>query len=267
MKNSDTSFSPYIGITDFMSREQTLSALDKFYSLNRGHLPHKLMIGVMMSYKTLHGLPTKWTAAFPSNDQIADIFVANPLALNTLHYADYTNTDVCNSLTRAIEYGGDNIEAIQLDMVWPDPDDISNAVQRSGKSLSVILQVGQDAMAQADDSPKVALERMEKYTGIIDGVLFDRSMGQGKIMDPSILLKYLSITSANMPRLRLAVAGGLGPDTIAMAKPLVSQFPDLSIDAQGRLRPSGSALEPIDWSLADKYLEAAVNLFTECASI
>lgn len=263
MKHYDTSFVPYIGITDFLTREQTLSALALFQSLTGGAIPHKLMVGVMMSYKTLHGLDTKWTNAFPTNTQIADIFVDHPLAFNTLHYADYTNTDVFNSLTSAIGHGGININALQLDMVWPEPSDIANAVHASRKCVSVILQVGQNAMMEAGDSPSEVLKRLEDYTDVIDGVLFDKSMGQGKVMDVNVLLEYADMVYKNMPKLRVAVAGGLGPVTMNVAEPLVSHFPDLSIDAQGRLRPSGSALDPIDWSLANKYLEEAIKLFTK----
>jgi hypothetical protein len=58
----------------------------------------------------------------------------------------------------------------------------------------------------------------------------------------------------------LVVAGGLGPDSIDMVKPLVKVFPDISIDAQGKLRPSGSALDPIDWDMAGTYLARALEL-------
>lgn len=263
MKLRDTSFAPYIGITDFMTREQSVSALALFQSLTGGKIPHRLMVGVMMSHKTLHGLDTKWTNAFPTNAQIADIFVDHPLAFNTLHYADYTNTDVSNSLTRAIGYGGSNIHALQLDMVWPKPVDIANAVRSGGKCVSIILQVGQKAMMEAGDSPSEVLKRLEDYTDVIDGVLLDKSMGQGKVMDTNVLLEYADMIHKHMPKLRVAVAGGLGPVTTSVAEPLVSRFPDLSIDAQGRLRPSGSALDPIDWGLANKYLEEAIKLFTK----
>lgn len=59
----------------------------------------------------------------------------------------------------------------------------------------------------------------------------------------------------------LAVAGGLGPDTMELINPIAESFPDISIDAQGKLRPSGNALDPIDWNLAEKYLSRSVAMF------
>lgn len=261
MKHSDTSFSPYIGITDFMTRNQTLEMLSCFRAAPRCNTSHKLMVGVMMSHKTLNGLDTKWTKAFPANEQISDIFVRSPLAFNTLHYADYTNTDVFNSLTRAISCGGININALQLDMIWPEPADVSSAVNASRKCISVILQIGKKAMTDANDSPHEVVKRLGDYVGVIDGVLFDKSMGTGKPMDAEVLLPYVEAVYEHFPTMRVAVAGGLGPRTMQVAEPLISRFPDISIDAQGRLRPSGSALDPIDWELAKKYLKEAKKLF------
>ena len=45
-----------------------------------------------------------------------------------------------------------------------------------------------------------------------------------------------------------------------LVEPLVKMFPDLSIDAQGKLRSSGNALDPIDWGMAETYLVKALEL-------
>ena len=56
------------------------------------------------------------------------------------------------------------------------------------------------------------------------------------------------------------MAGGLGPDTLHTIQPLIDEFPDLSIDAQSRLRPSGNAMNPIDWGMAKSYLINALKI-------
>lgn len=60
--------------------------------------------------------------------------------------------------------------------------------------------------------------------------------------------------------LGIVATGGLGPEGIGLVEPLVEEFPDISINAQGRLRPSGSALDPIDWDVAKTYLVRALEL-------
>lgn len=260
---SDTNFKPYIGITDFMTRDQTLEALGYFHAVTRFKMSHKLMVGVMMSYKTLHKQPTKWAGAFPKSANVSEIFVSHPLAFNTLHYADYTNSDVAESIAHAILYGGVNLHALQLDMVWPDKKDIATTVVSQDRPISVILQVGSKAMAEVDDDPIKVIQKLRDYGDTIDGVLFDKSMGQGKPMDAQVLMPYVEEVYEHLPRLRVAVAGGLGPDTMHVVEPIVARFPDISIDAQERLRPSGSALDPIDWELANKYLEEASKMFAK----
>src|SRR3989344_9383308 len=105
---------PYIGIVDFSSFEQVQSMLRVFNT----HLPQgsnrKLHIGLMMSYKTLNGLPTKWLNVFPPKEEIADIFASDE-TYNCLHYADYANyPELWKSLSGAIAYGGKGIQTSKL---------------------------------------------------------------------------------------------------------------------------------------------------------
>lgn len=96
---------PYIGITDFMTFEQVERMLAVFKANFGQGQNRRLHVGVMMSYKTLHDLETKWTKAFPPKKTIADIFGSDE-TMNCLHYADYDAIDVLQSLGRAIEFCG-----------------------------------------------------------------------------------------------------------------------------------------------------------------
>jgi hypothetical protein len=93
---------PYIGITDFMDFGQ-VQEMSRVFS---AHLPQgserKLHVGVMMSWKTLHDIPSKWQNVFPPKDRIASIFSSEEV-YNCLHYADYDNNpDLQESLAEAI---------------------------------------------------------------------------------------------------------------------------------------------------------------------
>jgi hypothetical protein len=46
-----------------------------------------------------------------------------------------------------------------------------------------------------------------------------------------------------------------------LVDPIIQEIPWVSIDAQSKLRPSGSALDPIDWTMARDYIEKASQLF------
>jgi len=220
----------------------------------------RLMVGVMMSYKTLHGLPTKWTAAFPAKETIKDIFISHPLAFNTLHYADYDSIDIAENIERAVSFCGPNIHALQLDMVWPSPRVIREFRERH-PWIQIVLQGNSKAMDTVVNDPLRFVNYLWAYHDNIDYVLLDKSMGKGLGMDALALREFARVIAKSIPTIGIAFAGGLGPDTLDLLDPLIAEFPNLSIDAQGKLRPSGNALDPIDWRMAELYLQRALAKF------
>jgi len=253
---------PYIGITDFESSAQAI-AMVKVLSANSGVDSRRLlMVGVMMSRKTLNGLPTKWASVWPPKDRLAEIFAVHHRIVNTLHYADYDGEDVLMNLLAAARLGGIGLDAIQLDMVWPDPDALFTFCD-ARPNLKIVLQVGADALDMFDNDPGRVAQMLTEYNGALDYVLLDKSMGRGLGLSAAVLLPFLREIRARLPGLGLAVAGGLGPDTLHLIEPIVEEFPDISIDAQRQLRRSGDAKDPIDWGRATLYIQRAAQIFAE----
>lgn len=251
---------PYIGITDFLNFGQVERMLEVFLR-HRGQSNRKLHVGVMMSHKTLHGIPSKFDKAFPRKESIARIF-SSDLTYNCLHYADYLKTTgVSRSLERAIGYGGRGIHAIQLDMTWPDPKHIARARMVSYQPIEVILQIGKFAFGEVHGQVSGVVERLRRYEGVIDRILLDKSMGKGIGMDATGLLPFVEAIKKTFPDLGIGVAGGLGPRSMNLVEPIIREFPDVSFDAQSKLRPSGDILDPIDWSMAEEYLIKAFSLW------
>lgn len=251
---------PYIGMTDVPNAVWLRGMLSVHY--REGETQRLLQAGVMMSYKSLNGLETKWAAAWPKNEAIAGIFVDAVDVLNCLHYADYDGASGGDDIRRALRYGGPHLNAVQLDMIWPKPELLE--LMRGLKSeLRIILQVGAKALEQAGDDADTLIERLKPYRGLVDDVLLDRSGGQGLAMNPAHLETFIYELRARRPDLGIALAGGLGPDSLRLVAPLIRKFPELSIDAQGRLRASGSAMDPIDRERAEAYLRKAIALFRE----
>lgn len=251
---------PYIGITDFTNFGQVDRMIGVFNSHKRPGGARRLHVGVMMSHKTLYGLETRFTKIFPVKETIAKIFSSDEV-MNCLHYADYDHhSGIISDLTKAIWSGGIGINALQLDMTWPQPGDIAQATHASRKKLEVILQVGKKAIELCNNDPKEVVERLRDYEGVIHYVLLDKSMGHGHSMDAHGLIPFACAIRENFPELGLAVAGGLGPDSMELVQPLLDAFPDISFDAEGKLRPSGSIMDPVDWDMAAAYLIRALEL-------
>lgn len=253
---------PYIGITDFTDFSQVERMLNACIRHRQPDSKRILHVGVMMSHKTLNDTESSWTKVFPPKESIIDIFrrMSGCEALYCLHYADYENKTAMADISKALGYAGPFVNALQLDMPWPDPDMIVRGIHASRKRVEVILQIGAVALKQVGDDPIAVVRQLEYYRGIIDRVLLDKSMGHGRSMDAAVLLPFARAIKEHYPHLGLVAAGGLGPHTIALVEPLVKEFPHISIDAQGKLRPSGDAHDPIDWDMAEQYLVKALEL-------
>lgn len=263
-------FRRYFGITDFTD----FSQVEKMYSVFQAHKGSDsesiLHVGVMMSYKTFHGLPTKWADVFPPIEWIPGIFQSDKV-YNCLHYADYDDSESDHGLRMyvglykmATSMAQCGWNALQLDIPWPNPVLLEDI--RLHMPQEVILQVGAKALEIVGNDPREVVNRLEQYLdrGVIDRILLDKSMGKGLGMNAKELLLYIRAIKDKWPDIedaQIVVAGGLGPFTMHLVEPILEEFPGVSIDAQGRLRPSGSALDPIDWSLAKAYLVRALELF------
>lgn len=252
---------PYIGITDFDSREMVDEMWQIFCDRLAHHSPYELHVGIMMSWKTLHDQPSKWAAVWPDKSELANIF-SHPKTYNCLHYADYDGKPgLAADLASAISYGGDQLAAVQLDMIWPNPCEL-RMFRGIFPDIEIILQVGRLAFKQVEDDPKRFIEQLGEYEGAVDRLLLDRSGGEGKALDAGLLLPYLRAVRESLPELQLGVAGGLGPTTMHLLDPLLDEFNGLSIDAQGQLRASGDSKDLIDRSRAAAYLNRAIERLT-----
>lgn len=246
----------YIGITDFDSRARTFEFLGKFLAARNPGSTRMLMVGVMMSYKTLNDIPSKWASVWPKKENVADIFFPDPNLMNTLHYADYDGETTRDDITNALRLAGSDIDAFQFDMIWPAPA-LCEEVKDSLNDVSTILQLNKRAMEVVSNSPSELVLRLREYRELIDYALLDMSMGRGKPMDPVALsITANAILSSSV--FEVSVAGGLGPDTLHLLDELQPLFPRLSIDAQGQLRRSGNSLDPIEWDRAELYMTRAL---------
>ena len=254
---------PYVGITDFTSFQQVENMLEVFNAHKATDTKRVLHVGVMMGRKTMLDLPTEFAEVFPRKESIAGIF-SSPDTYNCLHYADYgkaPDPELASNLIKAISYGGEKISALQLDIPWPNPSDVAYAKKKCGKDLEIILQVGQRSFEAVENNPELLTTTLINYYGIVDRVLLDRSMGKGVPLDAQNLLPFIRDIARHLPRMGLVVAGGLGPDTIHLLLPIVAEYSQISIDAEGQLRTSHNIKDPIEWDLATIYLIKALQIF------
>lgn len=263
----------YCGVCDVYSPEEARAMADELRQ-NRKNPDRKIMIGVMAHPLTLHpevgqGDPEcdGVRGVFPTKEQLAVGFTNDPDVVNTIHYADLygpnPGQNVAQNLELCVQHGGENLHAIQLDLTWPKPEELAK-FKENNPQIILILQVGKFALKEVNSDPQAVVDRLRAYGDSIDHVLLDTSMGKGMGMEAGGLLPLLRLIRKELPDLGLAVAGGLGPESVDLLEPIAREFPDVSIDAQGNVKSKDAprddrghllATHPADLQRSNEYIQ------------
>lgn len=220
----------YVGVTGFMSRVEVSEAL----AMVPPESTHRLMVGVLMSSKTLAGEQNKWPGRYPKKEDVKDILTDDSQALNLVHYSTDRPETLSAQLVEITELAGPHLDGFQLNIAWPPVSQLEE-FKKTYPDKFFVLQIGSRAMRQVESMGQFTELIGDEYLPVIDAILIDPSGGKGEALDPVKGSEYLRAVR-NYMTLGIGIAGGLGPDTLDLLDSLVPEFPRLSIDAEGRLR-------------------------------
>lgn len=248
----------YIGVTGFTTADQIDSSLEAFSADS----PRALMAGVLASWKSLRGIPIhpRWAGQFPPRAELGGIFPKDRRLLRLVHYNTETGREssTLSDLFKIHNLVGTNLDGFQLNISWPSISQLDDYRRVMGYTPTIVLQIGQTAIDQVGGTLEGVVGRLYHYIGVVDGVLFDPSGGKGKAFDPRAALEFLRAISAEGWDMDMGVAGGLGPDSLDLLKPLLGEFPHINTDATGRLLNDQGRL---DRSRVKDYLTKSLLLF------
>jgi len=263
---------PYIGITGFVSKEE-METFHRLFTIVRKNgqsikdlinlTNHKIMVGVLVSNKTLSKETPDNQKRYPYIDDVREIFIDDDAYFNCTHFnsRDFENLFVHLSMLAQIP----NINGIQLNICWP-PAKILEQFKARFPDIKIILQIGKNAYEKVGESPRSLYLKLAEYSNSIDFILFDMSGGNGLLIDVSdTLIKILADIYEKMPNIGVGVAGGLSHDSVfaitrmlEVLKSLKHDPNKISIDAEGRLRDQNDLLVIGD---ALKYVLASCAVF------
>lgn len=244
---------PYIGVTGFMNPNEVLEVLTGARMLKR-----LIMIGVLVSQKTLAGKTNRWPNRYPPPHKIAEIFPASDRTLNLIHYNTDSPDSLKDQVNELIKVSGPNCHGLQLNVAWPPLWQIRQ-IKVDHPNLAIVLQIGNRAIDQVGHQPESIVDRVCRYTGYIDYVLVDPSGGYGQFFDLEQVKEILLALQVACTNIGLGLAGGLSMENVVNnLRPLSILLPNLSIDAEGRLRDKNDHL---DCSQAIGYLCSADAMF------
>lgn len=258
---------PYIGITGFMTRDE----VDHVMNAADQHHSHKVMVGVLVSQKTVRGEKNKWPNRYPAMRDLPYIFNDHHQALNLIHFNTKDQSTLAEQLMEVVQFAApaglykvSKLHGFQLNLAWPDPKELQKfittyeAITGARYNMAIVLQIGGHAFEMVDNDPKKLADKMLGYEGLVQYALLDPSGGLGKPFDTNKADAYLAeLYARNLP-MKLGVAGGLSAETMDLVVPLAIKYPELSVDAEGRLRDQNDKL---DLKNATRYTLEAQRLF------
>jgi phosphoribosylanthranilate isomerase len=208
---------PYIGITGAVTRDEVRYICDQFSETDSLNLMHQPMIGILASKKTLNGEEVE-NRRYPSIENLPGLMEEarkNDSVLTMLHYNTSRKRDDQWSLEviRALEgvYSDGLCDAIQLNMVWPEIDQIIS-IKEQMSGLGIVLQLSKSAMNER--TPEEIGEMVNRYDHTIDYVLIDPSGGRGLNFNVEESVEvYLEIKRRRMD-LVVGFAGGLNGENV-----------------------------------------------------
>ncbi len=282
---------PYVGIAGFMTPEEVRSVAADAYTLSGFGTPRhggrRLAIGALVSWKTLNGRPPGQPSRYP---QIGDLraildaaaapyhnrapcqpegegttFDLETRCLRIVHY-NTKEPGLARQLDRICEAAGAHLDGFQLNVVWPDPSEV-RAWAQDHPTMRVILQVNRAMFSNVARNPQLLTNEIgAKYVPWITDVLFDMSGGTGASADlaeaETVLASlYGAFGGAAKGGIGIGLAGGLHWQNVADLARLFDRWPDLSIDAEGRLRDKQT--DALNCELAREYARRALGVMPD----
>ena len=245
---------PYIGITGFMSRKE----IDECAKRRPPNSSRLLMCGVLVSSKTLAGKTNKYWNSYPKLEHLAMILAGNqPGVFKCLHLTTDEPEKLYNQAMLGIDYGGGKVDGIQLNMVWPDEKAIRRLKDQEPK-LKFILQVSPHLAGYSTLSPEQLASNLSYYSGQVDYVIVDYSRGFGLDAPIDEVKKYFAALHCFHSGIGIVLGGGLFSGNVCkIINPLLTLYPDISIDTQRKTRDDSEDGGHLILPEAIAYLEEA----------
>ncbi len=135
------------------------------------------------------------------------------------------------------------VQAFYINGILPEADKLKWFQENNmWDRFEIILGIGERALRDAKHNADNLAVMIASYGESIDYVILEEAEDRNQLFDASAALPYLQAIRRHCPKLGLAVAGKLGPDTMYRIDPLIDEFPDLSVMAYKELRDENDHL-------------------------
>lgn len=256
-------FIPHIGVAGVT----TAAEAKALGALSKSGRP--VMIGVLASPRTLgNGQNLKTPRRFPRGADIPGIFQDDDGVLNAIHVCDWGRGDEAELLWWAEQAGGGLLDALQINCGgWPEASGLAawKSVRRRGRHVPLLtVQVSRGALDAVRWEPHAVVERLRRYVGIADQVLFDPSGGMGLALPLDWAAEMFRVARADLDLAATGVgfAGGFGrADEKAPAALVRIAKGAVSLSAEANLRDESDGL------CLDRAADFVRGVYDACARV
>ena len=225
-------------------------------SVAREVTARSLMVGVLVSAKTLRGQTNRYPLRYPTVDRIADLFAAGgPNALNLIHYCDTAppTWDVIAGYARSAARAFTASSLTARGRAETLGKLVDGFLSLCGECPRIVLQV----------RPGFARKYNAFPFGVTD-VLLDGSGGRGTPLDVAWIEEASTWFRRYLPGYNVGIAGGLEAESLTAPAltPTVERLirAGASTDAEGRLRDDAPGGGRMDMAKVAAYIRAVASL-------
>jgi len=272
---------PYVGIAGFTDPHEVRSIAADLYTMRPYGTPEtgdrRLSVGVLVSWETLNEAPA---AAHPDRlPRIKGVRALLDAAIEPIrHYSpglgqverDGTTFEIKDRCLRFIHYksrepnlvaqvdrlreiAGPNLDGIQFNIAWPEAEDIREIAQEY-PTLRLVMRIDREMFSNVARNPQLLVRELAaKYAPYATDYLFDMSGGAGAAIDmqeaETVIAALYGAFGGAAKGAGIGVSGGRDYKNVYDLKPFLDRWPDLSIDAESRIRDSyvNAKKETITW--------------------
>lgn len=246
----------HIGITGFISREE----VEAVFNSGTKEWKSPLQVGVLVSSKSLAGLPQENVKRFPKREVLPTIFADTPNTLNLLHFNTNRPEQLADDLLKAHELAGPLCHGFQLNIRWPDIRAIEE-YRKVHPGAKITLQCGNGALEELENLEHDLPARVREYGTLINYVMIDQSGGKGVVFN-HLFMRRAFESLQQIPDIGLILAGGLGIKNLYRLHPLWKKFREFSIDVESGVR---NDKDDLDIATARIFLHIADAVFAQRA--
>jgi len=220
---------PYVGITGFKTAREVKGVLDS-WDPSKFH-GFRLMLGFLCSAQRLAYITERGRVSPAAKDLSKLVREAHmntrsvdlprlakglpPTVLPMIHYHTTNREGLAEEVNNLFNmnhlYRDSFCRALQINMTWPDVDQIKKIKDRYPE-MEVLLSITGTAIK--GKTPGEIADRAATYDGLVDYVLVDPSGGRGVSFDHRQCSEIMKGVRERMPETAIGVAGGFSGDNV-----------------------------------------------------